>query len=198
MSSSESATPGRKRDDALTERILFEAVRQLNDRGLSAFRIEQLAADVGCGKAAIYRRWSTPAELAAAALSHSLRISPDVDLGDAVAELMRLNDDNLVLTDEDHVRLVVEVTGHVWSALFDPEVRTEIWRQHFAKRREIGRAIIARGKERGQIAAHIDPDTVLDALSGFLIYRGHFRDVPISADGTRSLIRVLLGLNPTG
>src|SRR5690606_14202140 len=80
-------SPGRHRDGELTGRILDATARVLSAGGYSRLRIEQVAAAVECGKAAIYRRWSTRAELAVAALCSRIEIGEPLGSGDIVEDL---------------------------------------------------------------------------------------------------------------
>ncbi len=59
---------GRPLDAELTARVLAAVRADLDEFGFMNLRIEKIAADLGCGKTAIYRRWPTKPALAAAAI----------------------------------------------------------------------------------------------------------------------------------
>ncbi|MFC4138787.1 MULTISPECIES: TetR/AcrR family transcriptional regulator [unclassified Microbacterium] len=194
---SEEARPrgGRPRDTDLTERILEEALRVLTASGFAGLRIEQLAATVGCGKAAVYRRFSTPGELAAAAIARTLPASAEsVDSGDVVSDLIAINDEitSGLQPDSDERN----ASGSLLSAMLAPEVRPHIWERYFAARRVRAREIIARGKERRQISQDVDADDVIDALSGYSLYRSSMRGVGLEDAHTRRIVQLLLGVSP--
>lgn len=181
-------------DTGLTDRILDEALRMISESGFVGLRIEQLAANIGCGKAAVYRRFATPGELAASALVRHLVVGEDKDSGDAIDDLMTLNQEHV---DRTYTPDSPTAGSGVVSAMFDPEVRDHMWARHYSLRRARGRAIIARGKERGQIRADIDPDIVLDALAGFTLYRSSVRGAALTREDTRRLVEVLTGASPS-
>ncbi|REJ04394.1 TetR/AcrR family transcriptional regulator [Microbacterium bovistercoris] len=193
---SEEARPrgGRPRDAGLTERILDEALRVIIAGGFAGMRIEQLATAVGCGKAAVYRRFSTPGELAAEAIARALPPAGVVDTGDVVTDLIAINQEitrGLAPDDERHAS-----AGSLLSAMLAPEVRPHIWERYFAARRARAREIIARGKERGQISLDVDADDVIDALSGYSLYRSSMRGVELEDAHTRRIVQLLLGVSP--
>lgn len=58
---------GRPRDPAITNRVLDAALAVYADRGWDGYNFEVVAKYAGVGRPAIYRRWSTRAELLVAA-----------------------------------------------------------------------------------------------------------------------------------
>ncbi|MEU6408120.1 TetR/AcrR family transcriptional regulator [Microbispora sp. NPDC046933] len=67
------AAPGtrqtRRRGDALTQAVYRATLDELAEVGFEGLRFDKIASRAGTGKAALYRRWSTPAELVMAALT---------------------------------------------------------------------------------------------------------------------------------
>lgn len=59
----------RRRGDSLTEAIYLTTLRELADNGFDKLSFDKIAASAGTGKASLYRRWSTPAELVLDALT---------------------------------------------------------------------------------------------------------------------------------
>ncbi len=62
-------TVGRPRDEELSQRILDAARIQVRDVGFTAFRVNDVAALLGCGVSTIYRRWPTREHLIADAIA---------------------------------------------------------------------------------------------------------------------------------
>ncbi|WNV85678.1 TetR-like C-terminal domain-containing protein [Umezawaea sp. Da 62-37] len=59
----------RRRGGALTEAIHLAALEELSRTGFAELSFDRIATAAGTGKAALYRRWSTPDELVLAALT---------------------------------------------------------------------------------------------------------------------------------
>jgi AcrR family transcriptional regulator len=64
-------TSGPQRDPARDARILRAATELLAEGGYPALSMDKAAARAGVGKATVYRRWRSRAELAAEALDHA-------------------------------------------------------------------------------------------------------------------------------
>ena len=80
------------RRGAEVDRTILEAtILQLADEGVSGCSIEAVARRAGVNKTTVYRRWSNPEELLAAALgSHAEREVPIAATGDLRADLLTL------------------------------------------------------------------------------------------------------------
>jgi len=77
---------GRPRDEDLSRRILDAARIHVRDVGFTAFRVNDVAASIGCGVSTIYRRWPTREHLIADAIA----TRPPIDFdrtGDPVEDL---------------------------------------------------------------------------------------------------------------
>ncbi len=71
-SAKDPATPrtgSRRRGDALLQAIFLATLEELAETSFEEVTFDRIAARAGTGKTALYRRWSTPAELVLAALS---------------------------------------------------------------------------------------------------------------------------------
>ena len=71
--------PGRKRDPALDTHIIKVALDILADRGFDRMTMDMVAAHAKAGKATVYRRWPSKAELVRDALIWMSRGSIDPD-----------------------------------------------------------------------------------------------------------------------
>lgn len=193
MSLTHATSSGRQPDAELTQRILDETSRVLSEGGYSRLRIEQVAAAVGCGKAAIYRRWSSRAELAVDALCSRIEIGERLHSGDVAKDL--------VAHAWQNVKNQTDSGGQgpalsVWALTVDPEVRDHFWSRFGKIRRAMGREIIADGVARGQLPADVDDDAILDLLAGFVFYRGSMRNQPVKLADIRSLVSSIVADPP--
>lgn len=71
--------PGRKRDESRDRDILDATLDTLAETGFDAMTMDQVAARVKAGKATLYRRWASKAELVRDALIGMSRNSIEVD-----------------------------------------------------------------------------------------------------------------------
>lgn len=190
------ASKGRPLDDELTARVLRYVRESLEDEGFTHLRIERAASAVGCGKTAIYRRWRTKAELAAAAILDGIELGESPDTGDVVEDLLIHAWRHL----ENFRRPQARERDHngILLALFDVEVLPLISERYMQRRHEMGRKLIETAITRGEISAAIDVDLVLDAIAGFTLFRLAVKpDAKAATDAElrasyRTLIRSLL------
>lgn len=185
---------GRPQDAELTARILAVTTVLLQKDGYASLRIEQIAAEAGCSKSALYRRWSTRAELAAAALQVHLKMGEASDSGNVVDDLVSHAWQNAL----NQKNAAVSSVGrhNLWALLVQPEVRDILWDTFFRARRERSRTIIARGIERKELPADVDADVILDLLAGFTFYRTTARGVPSNENDYRRIITALVASPP--
>jgi AcrR family transcriptional regulator len=160
---SETRPAGRPRDPAITQAITATARRLLAEEGFARMSVERLAAEAGVGKPAIYRRFRTKAEVVAAAIAEELPTLDVPDLGDTQAEARTLWASGLPIDGLPYVSLIggllVEHRRH-------PELIKAFRDNVLLPRREVGRVVVARGQERGDIRPELDPILVVDSLVG--------------------------------
>jgi len=83
--------PSRKRGKALEAAIFEAALDQLTSGGFARMTMEGVAGAAQTGKAALYRRWASKADLVIDALGSTLPPPADIpDLGSVRSELMQL------------------------------------------------------------------------------------------------------------
>ncbi|MBL8235450.1 MAG: helix-turn-helix transcriptional regulator, partial [Bryobacterales bacterium] len=81
-------TPGRPRDPETGQRILDAALRLLAAQGYSRMSLDAIAVDARVSKPTMYRRWSSKADLATAALRTLQLAEPRPDSGSTPADLI--------------------------------------------------------------------------------------------------------------
>lgn len=146
---------GRRRNDAIDQRVLTVANRHLSLHGYEAMSLTAIALEAQTTRQALYRRWSSKANLATDALKTVVDTGPEMSSEDALGDL----------TDElTNFQSGVSRTGRlslVGAMLQDntaPEV-LDRYRSHVvAPRRRRIRAIL----ERAQRLELIDLDADLD------------------------------------
>jgi len=187
-------TPGRPQDDELTEKILRETVRVLQESGYSGLRIEQVASALGCGKTTIYRRWPTRAGLTAAAITFAVKLGDAPDTGSVVADLVELawqNAQNQV--PDPWTRTAPHA---LWAAMLVPEVR-EIFGQGFlADRRKMWLLVLRRAIEQGQLAPAADLEAMIDLIAGFTTQRNLILNRAVHKSDFLPIVEALVATPP--
>lgn len=186
-----STTPGRPTDHVLTERILAEAAEMLLETGYGGLKIERLAARVGCGKAAIYRRYADKARLAAAVFRSRVQIGEVPDCGNVVDDLVEHALTNQRNQSEAGASARVGV-----SLLFEADVFPSLWDEIFAVRHRNGVTLIERGIARGELPADADPDLILDTIAGLTIYRQTIKGILLARGEYHEIVSALVANPP--
>jgi AcrR family transcriptional regulator len=151
--------PGRPRDPALDDAILDAAMALFAEGGYRGVTIEGVATRAGVGKASIYRRYPTRAELVVEAIRTRMCLIHDLtDTGDLRADLLALLQPLV-----DRLRTP---DGPVLTALMaerfrEPELAAEFERSVVGRKREHVRRLIRAALERGELP----PDTDIELLA---------------------------------
>ena len=165
-----SRPPGRPRAPGVDDAILGAALRLLAERGYAGLSLDGVAAAAGVGKPTLYRRWSSKADLATAALAHRIDVEKQASgrvsseraltflLQNLRERLLRPNSMALVGT-----LLAEEKRTPELMALF----RERIWRRRSTMLREV----LERGRARGEIRADADVEATIDLLIGSIYAR---------------------------
>jgi AcrR family transcriptional regulator len=184
-------TAGRPRSVETDRAILDAALALLVEQGFGGLSMEGVAARAGVGKAAIYRRWSSKAELVVDALrGHACSAVPLVDTGDLRADLLVMfsalqramaGEDGSVMT-----ALVAEKARH-------PELRAEFDRVFVQDRRLHLQKLLRDAIDRGELPADTDVELLAEAgpamMSNRLFMHGHAPDPKLPA----RIVELLLG-----
>lgn len=155
---------GRPRDPALDTRILKATLAELGEKGFSGMSMEAIAAAAGVPKPTVYRRWSSKADLATAALHLLQSREPSPRATDTPARLRSILSNfrtNLLRPNGMAMigTLLVEERRH-------PEL-LELFRERIvAPRRQMLRGALERGIEHGEVASDADIDAIVNMLVG--------------------------------
>lgn len=175
--------PGRPRSEATRRAILTAAIDELTERGYSQLSVEGIAARAGAGKQTIYRWWSSKADVvldamldvAATAIAVPDEGSLDADLNAFLAATFAQRGLRPVLV------------GLMAEALLDATFAAQFRDRFLFGRRDALRAVLARAAARGEIAADVDPEMVLDIVFGVLWYRLLLDHAPLDEEAGRHL-----------
>jgi AcrR family transcriptional regulator len=185
------APRGRPRSAEADRAILAATVDLLAERGLAAMSIEEVAARAGVGKATIYRRWPSKGLLALDAFVISFRAQqPLPDTGSLRGDLLSAL--------HAWVRAVTQtamgpmLTGLIAEAQHDPELRWA-WRDRVLEpMRTQHRVMLDRAISRGEIAASVDKDVVLDLFFGAAEHRLLLGHLPMTGEFIAEVVDMIL------
>lgn len=158
---------GRRPDASVEDRVLSAAISILLDSGVRDCTVHEVARRSGVARATIFRRWRTrDALLAAAMRAMVVRSEPLPDTGrviDDLTELLRRRADTYA---GDRGRRIAEFALAVLARAHDePDTAAIVDAVAGTQRAEFS-AVLARARDRGEIAADADTETVIDALYG--------------------------------
>ncbi|MEU8802872.1 TetR/AcrR family transcriptional regulator [Spirillospora sp. NPDC048819] len=157
---------------------ILETTRELIDEvGYPALTVDQVAARAGVGKAAIYRRYASKAEMAFVAAMHGQRPPPPADTG-------TLHGDLLALVRAFHVRMAAPLARHLAPALMsemavNPELDARFQNTFLAAEQAEFAEIVQRAAARGELAGPVDPAMAHLLLLGSLASALYILNLPV-------------------
>jgi AcrR family transcriptional regulator len=187
---------GRPRD-ARADRAIIEATLDLiAERGVYAFRTEDVASRAGVGKGAIYRRFASKDELVTAAIGALVDREIVVpDTGSTREDLLELMHEAVSLYSG---ALPGRLMPNLVSAMAERPELARTFRDGFLAARRAGLTeVLLRGIERGDLRRDLDIEFALDVLGGPLFYRLLITHGPIDDELAQSVVELMLrGFSP--
>ena len=171
--------------------VMTAAAELLAENGYASITIEGIAARASVAKTTIYRWWPTKAaifmelynELAAEMLIGLDTGSVEEDLRNLLRGLFKL-----FTTTSAGPAMV----GMIAQAQSSPEFANVFQEQFMFHRRNVTRAILQRGLERGELQQDIDINLAIDVISGPIWYRLLQGHAPLDDDFADGVIRQIL------
>jgi AcrR family transcriptional regulator len=176
----EPATAGPGRGPARESAICTAALELLAEVGYDQMSMDAVAGRARASKATIYRRWPGKREL----VVHAIRCRGPQDLelpdtgslrGDIIATL-RMVQDGIGAQD---VALLAGVLRAMRAA---PEIAEPLRKQMLDEKREIGRTIVRRAIERGELGPAADPEMFQEVAPALMFFRVLVTGEPIDED----------------
>ena len=160
---------GRPREARADRAILEAALELIAEGGVPELRMNAVAARAGVGKAAIYRRYRSKDELAAAAVASLVSEITVPDTGSTHADLLALMRDAVAVYSGPVAAGAMPSLVEAMSR--NPELAEVVRDGFLAARRAALREVLDRGIGRGDLAQDLDAELALDVLGGPLFYR---------------------------
>jgi AcrR family transcriptional regulator len=162
--------PGRPRSERAHQAILQATTELLLEQGFAEMSVEGVAARAGVGKATIYRRWPSKADLVAEAIaSLSHKALDPVDTGSVRGDLMALAEQTFHTQEAgDVTQIMIKLMG---ERARHPELQDAFMRRVVQPRRRVIAEVLEHGIARGELRPDIDVDVLIDLLMGMTVYR---------------------------
>ena len=164
--------PGRPRDPRRDPEILQAALDVLAETGYDGMTIDLVAARARAGKATLYRRWSSKAELVIDAVACMKRGDIDYDhlpdTGTLRGDLVAMIKPHAI---EDGERKLQIMAGLMSMLSRDPELAEAVNAAIVEPRAAVNRILIRRAVERGEVSPDCDIETLSLVTPSMAAYR---------------------------
>ena len=182
---------GRPRDPACDAAILQATLELFTEGGYAAVSIEGVATRAKVGKASIYRRYDTKAQLVVDAIRCGMDMDEHLpDTGDLRADLLAIMRPLYERLRGPDAQLL---TTFAAERVRHPDLAEEFARTVIGQKREHLRTLVQSAVDRGDLAADTDVDLAAEALPA-LIWHHAFYNLPMPDD---LLERILAFALPT-
>ena len=187
---------GRRRNEAAREAILRATVELMRAGQVGDLTIDAIAERAGVGRQTIYRWWPSKGAVMADAMTGLAReIVPARDTGVLAADLTDFLVDSFAgLEDPGTVRALRQMA----SAAQRDEHAAAVLAEFTAQRRAALRAVLERGRDRGELAPEADLGMLVDMAYGVLWYRLLVGHAPLDDDAARRLAARLIAAGAGG
>jgi AcrR family transcriptional regulator len=180
---------GRKRDHSRDPEILDAALEVLGECGYDGMTIDMVATRAKAGKATLYRRWPSKAELVIEAVAcmkqAQSRVEDLPDTGTLRGDLVALIRPHSMEESERKM----QVMGGVVSMLSrDPQLAEAVNEAITEPRARLNRLLIERAIERGEVRADVDVDTISHISPSMVAFRTLVQRKPVDREFLLSLI----------
>ena len=180
---------GRKRDHARDAEILDAAFDVLAEEGYEGMTMDMVAVRAKAGKATVYRRWSSKAELILDAVVRMKRSQVDLDrlpdTGTLRGDLLALFKPQSIKKGEHRLKamagLASMLSQHPKLAEAGNAAIVEPWATAH-------RALMQRAVDRGEVSAAADIDTASQVIPSMAAYRALIQRKPFDREFLVSLI----------
>ncbi|MEV1026914.1 TetR/AcrR family transcriptional regulator [Streptomyces sp. NPDC050264] len=169
MNSADRAHTGRRRNEEARRAVLDAALRLLADADGAPVGVDAIAREAGVGKQTLYRWWpSKGAVLLDALTDRAAQDVPDPGSGSLREELRAVVAATFEGAQATPVGPALRTLAR--EAARDPHL-ADLMREFTEARRTALREVLARGRERGELAADRDLDLMVDQVYGVFWYR---------------------------
>lgn len=163
---------GRKRDHTRDPEILEAALDVLAETGYDGMTVDMVATRAKAGKATLYRRWPSKAELVVDAVACMKQVDPDTaklpDTGTLRGDLVAMIK---APTIEDAERKMRIMSGLMSMVSTNPELADSVRAVLVEPRAALNRFLLQRAIDRGEIREDVDVDLLSLVAQSMVSYR---------------------------
>ena len=178
---------GRKRDPGRDRVILDATLDVLAEAGYDGMTIDMVAARAKAGKATLYRRWTSKAELVIDAVAG---MKPPVDL-DSLPDTGSLRGDLVATVKaaaiEDSEHKLKVIAGIMALLNTDPSFADAAQRAIVEPHAAVNRFLIRRAIDRGEVSPDTDVETLAVVAPAMAAYRALFQRIPVDREYALSI-----------
>jgi AcrR family transcriptional regulator len=183
------ARPGRHRSEAVDEAIVAATVELLGERGYNGVTMAAVIERAGVSSATLYRRFSRKEELVAAAVATLAPAAIDIDTGTLAGDIKAFVG---VIA-----RAVTNRREDVLDALSleakrNPELYARLRTTFLEPRLAMVHDILARARERGELAHVPADDVALSLVTGACYHRAFVLNEPLTPSFQRAAVEAAL------
>jgi AcrR family transcriptional regulator len=164
--------PGRRRDHTRGPEILDAALEVLAETGYDRMTIDLVAARAKAGKATVYRRWSSKAELVIDAVACMKKDDIDPadlpDTGTLRGDLIAMIKPHAI---EDNERKLRVMAGLMSMLSRDPDLAEAVNTAIVEPRVAVTRLLMRRAADRGEISPGCDIETLSLIAPSMVVFR---------------------------
>jgi len=191
---------GRKRDHSRDPEILEAALDVLTEVGYDGMTVDMVAARAKAGKATLYRRWPSKADLVVDAIacmkqqppagSKTTAITVPPDTGTLRGDLVAMTRPKAISDSSRHLKVMLGVASMLSS---QPDLLETINRIMIQPRTDIYRTIFQRAMDRGEIQPGVDVELLSSLGPALSMYGALYQQTVPSRERMLTLIdRVIL------
>jgi len=186
--------PGRRRDPTRDAAIVQATLACFVEDGYSSLTIEGVAARAGVGKATIYRRYASKAQLVVDAVRAGAGVADGLpDTGDVRADLASMMRPLLTKLKSGHGDVLITLLA---ERLRNPDLAEEFERSVIGAKRAHSQALIRSAIERGDLPADTDVEVVTEAGPG-IIWHHAMHGLPLPDDLPERIVAIVLPPRPS-
>ncbi len=161
------AYPGRPRDPSRADAIREAVLDLLVEQGYEHVTIEAVAARAGAGKATVYRRWGSKAELVLDAVADLHGTIAPPDTGSLAGDFAQLC---VGLTGKLESRTVAVMQGLASAITHDRALAAAFVKHFVAPKRAALAKVFARAQARGEMPTGKDIDLLTSVIPALMLY----------------------------
>ncbi len=185
----EPAQPGRKRDPSRDAEILDATLEVLADVGAAGLTMDLVAARAGAGKATIYRRWTSKAELVIDAVAQMKRKQVDLerlpDTGTLRGDLLGMFKPQSLEESERKLKIMTGLASLLSQEQALAEAANDAVVQPWADAHLV---LMKRALARGEISPSADLEALSQLLPSLAAYRTLVQRRPVDLAFILSLV----------